>query len=64
MNKFIIICIENSSSKNKRNDSALINYAAIQVLSECDRQLDGLFYNPVTKKPLTTISKSFKSLLA
>jgi len=56
--------IESSSSKNKRNDAIPLNEAAIQVLSECGRDLDGPFYNPLTKKPLTTISKSFRSLLA
>jgi len=56
--------IESSSSKNKRSDAIPLNEAAIQVLSECSKENDGPFFNPATRKAMTSVKKAFKTLMS
>ncbi len=56
--------IESSSSKNKQSDAIPLNEAAIQVLSECSKEIDGPFFNPATRKAMTSVKKAFKTLMS
>jgi integrase len=56
--------IESSSSKNKRSDAIPLNEAAIQVLSKCSKEIDGPFFNPATRKAMTSVKKAFRTLMS
>jgi integrase len=50
-------------SKSKRLDSIPLNAAALEVLSECDKNGLYPFANPATGKPFVSTKKSFKTLM-
>ena len=58
-----VMVIPSTRSKSKKTASIPLNGAAIQVLGECDRDIDYPFANLKTKAPYISIKKGFKKLM-
>jgi len=58
-----VMVIPSSRSKSKKTASIPLNDAAVQVLSECNREIDYPFTNLTTKAPYVSIKKGFQKLM-
>ena len=58
-----VMVIPSSRSKSKKTASIPLNDAAVQVVSECDREIDYPFANLTTKAPYVSIKKGFQKLM-